>query len=241
MSRARGRPFYIDGVRHEGPPALQDEYNVIGFRNPCAAWKQDGPQEHCQVQRAGRRGQGVAPVPQLVLVHESHCGVGKPAPCSDGRVQQLLLRWEQGKVDSSAHQLRIGRSVYSQALRGYFEEKELFSDEEQFRVQQLMQELSKYSRFQDPELKQKEAHINKLEGLALVAHLRRLLKDKEVKQLRVMIAIDSQVLLYANRKGKESVKTHQPIAQKADGAAALHRRLCLPDLDPVGMELCRQP
>lgn len=31
MSRARGRPFYIDGYRYEGPPALRDEWNVMGF------------------------------------------------------------------------------------------------------------------------------------------------------------------------------------------------------------------
>ena len=31
MSRARGRAFYIDGQRYEGPPALRDERNVMGF------------------------------------------------------------------------------------------------------------------------------------------------------------------------------------------------------------------
>ena len=31
FSRARGRPFYIDGYRYDGPPALRDEKNVMGF------------------------------------------------------------------------------------------------------------------------------------------------------------------------------------------------------------------
>ena len=33
FSRARGRPFYIDGKRYEGPRALRDDSNVMGFRN----------------------------------------------------------------------------------------------------------------------------------------------------------------------------------------------------------------
>ena len=33
MSRARGRPFYINGERHEGPPALRDEWHVMGFQH----------------------------------------------------------------------------------------------------------------------------------------------------------------------------------------------------------------
>eukprot|EP00435_Cladocopium_sp_Y103_P018039 s52_g4.t1 len=39
MSRARGKPFYIDGVRHEGPPALRDEYNVMGRFYPQLRYK----------------------------------------------------------------------------------------------------------------------------------------------------------------------------------------------------------
>ena len=31
MSRARGKLFYIGQYRYEGPPALRDEYNVMGF------------------------------------------------------------------------------------------------------------------------------------------------------------------------------------------------------------------
>ena len=31
MSRARGKPFYIGQYRYDGPPALRDEYNVMGF------------------------------------------------------------------------------------------------------------------------------------------------------------------------------------------------------------------
>ena len=31
MSRARGKPFYIGQHRYDGPPALRDEYNVMGF------------------------------------------------------------------------------------------------------------------------------------------------------------------------------------------------------------------
>ena len=31
MSRARGRPFWIGNQRYDGPPALRDEYHVMGF------------------------------------------------------------------------------------------------------------------------------------------------------------------------------------------------------------------
>ena len=33
MSRARGKPFYIGGKFHRGPPALRDERHVMGFPN----------------------------------------------------------------------------------------------------------------------------------------------------------------------------------------------------------------
>ena len=31
MSRSRGKPFYIGGVYHTGPPAVRDENHVMGF------------------------------------------------------------------------------------------------------------------------------------------------------------------------------------------------------------------
>lgn len=33
FSRARGKPFWVDGYRYLGPPALRDERNVYGFSN----------------------------------------------------------------------------------------------------------------------------------------------------------------------------------------------------------------
>ena len=51
-----------------------------------------------------------------------------------------------------------------------------------------------------------EAHINELETQALVAHVRRLLREEEVKQVRLMIVVDSQVLFYAIRKGRSPSK-----------------------------------
>ena len=51
-----------------------------------------------------------------------------------------------------------------------------------------------------------EAHINELETQALIAHVRRLLREDEVKQVRVMIVVDSQVLFYAIGKGRSPSK-----------------------------------
>ena len=51
-----------------------------------------------------------------------------------------------------------------------------------------------------------ESHINELEGQALVAHVRRLLREQEVTHVRVMVVVDSQVLFYAVGKGRSPAK-----------------------------------
>ena len=51
-----------------------------------------------------------------------------------------------------------------------------------------------------------ESHINELEGQALVAHVRRLLREQEVASVRVMVVVDSQVLFYAVGKGRSPAK-----------------------------------
>ena len=33
MSRARGKPFWLHGRKHAGPPALRDDKNIMGFKN----------------------------------------------------------------------------------------------------------------------------------------------------------------------------------------------------------------
>ena len=50
------------------------------------------------------------------------------------------------------------------------------------------------------------AHINELETQVLIAHVRRLLQEDEVKQVRLMIEVDSQVLFYAIGKGHSPSK-----------------------------------
>ena len=62
-----------------------------------------------------------------------------------------------------------------------------------------------------------EAHINELEGLALFAHVRRLLKSREVQQVKVMIVVDSQVLFYALRKGRSPSKRLNRLLKKLMG------------------------
>lgn len=47
-----------------------------------------------------------------------------------------------------------------------------------------------------------EAHINELEAQALVAHVKRLLREGENQCLRFLVVVDSQVLYYAVGKGR---------------------------------------
>ena len=47
-----------------------------------------------------------------------------------------------------------------------------------------------------------EAHINELEAQALVAHVKRLLREKENQGRRFLVVLDSQVLYYAVGKGR---------------------------------------
>ena len=51
-----------------------------------------------------------------------------------------------------------------------------------------------------------ESHINELEGQALIAHVRRLLREPDVKHLRMFIVVDSQVLYFAMGKGRSPAK-----------------------------------
>eukprot|EP00438_Fugacium_kawagutii_P026465 Skav202776 [mRNA] locus=scaffold326:329563:334590:- [translate_table: standard] len=59
----------------------------------------------------------------------------------------------------------------------------------------LWRETMSYKRKQD-------AHINELETQALVAHIRRLLKEPCVFKVKLMVIVDSQVLFYAVGKGR---------------------------------------
>lgn len=47
-----------------------------------------------------------------------------------------------------------------------------------------------------------EAHINELEAQALVAHVKRLLREEDNQCLRFLVVVDSQVLFYAVGKGR---------------------------------------
>ena len=51
-----------------------------------------------------------------------------------------------------------------------------------------------------------EGHINELEGQALIAHVRRLLREPGVKHLRMFIVVDSQVLYFSMGKGRSPSK-----------------------------------
>ena len=51
-----------------------------------------------------------------------------------------------------------------------------------------------------------DAHINELETQALIAHIRRLAREPDVRQTRLMVIIDSQVLFYALGKGRSPSK-----------------------------------
>eukprot|EP00435_Cladocopium_sp_Y103_P026272 s118_g6.t1 len=300
MSRARGRPFYVDGVRHEGPPALRDEYNVMGFRNlrgynavlvrhgnkmalksvtrckelddegkvfslehPYRSWfwymkatVELASRPHVQMVSnccfGGSREKWTAVLTNCealyLALHTPEC----PHDMQED-YQPYYDDWGQIQfpTEQEAEYPEGLADAYAGALHDHFTELGLFPDEEKFRVNQLMQELDKYSRFQDPELKLKvaqriyqlekplttgresealynllkyghyrgtdirlvvehnsakepvpypafrwlwketlafkwrqEAHINELEGMALIAHVRRLLKDKEIKQMR---------------------------------------------------------
>eukprot|EP00435_Cladocopium_sp_Y103_P039867 s1146_g10.t1 len=321
MSRARGKPFYIDGVRHEGPPALRDEYYVMGYRNlrrynavlvrhgnkmalksvarckdlddegkdfslehPYRSWfwymkatVELASQPHVRLAVfsnrcfGGGREKWTAVLTNCEAIYDA---LHTPECPHDMQVdyQPYYDDWDrvQFPTEQEAEYPTGLAETYAQALYVHFQVQGLFPNEEEFRVQHLMLELRKYSRFQDPELKLKvamriyhlekplttgresealhnllkyghyrgtdvrlavehnsarepvpypayrwlwrktlafmwrqDAHFNELEGLALVAHLRRLLKEKDVKKMRLMIVVDSQVLFYAIVKGRD--------------------------------------
>eukprot|EP00435_Cladocopium_sp_Y103_P027386 s51_g6.t1 len=51
-----------------------------------------------------------------------------------------------------------------------------------------------------------EAHINELETQAMIAHVRRMLREPDVQQVRLMVVVDSQVLFFAVGKGRSPSK-----------------------------------
>lgn len=51
-----------------------------------------------------------------------------------------------------------------------------------------------------------EGHINELETQALAAHIRRILREDGMQQVRVMVVLDSQVLYFALGKGRSPSK-----------------------------------
>eukprot|EP00438_Fugacium_kawagutii_P003576 Skav222553 [mRNA] locus=scaffold2837:372454:374148:- [translate_table: standard] len=104
--------------------------------------------------------------------------------------------------------------AYAMALKEELVAKGRWPNDDRFRIGEIAKELTKYGRFDDEGLKRKamayrwkqDAHINELETQALVAHVRRLLKETAVSQIRVFVVIDSQVLFYCLGKGRSASK-----------------------------------
>lgn len=46
-----------------------------------------------------------APIPELLVVYETNCGVGRAPGCAYGSVQQLLFWWPASEVDRDFDQL----------------------------------------------------------------------------------------------------------------------------------------
>ena len=320
MSRARGRPFWINGVRHEGPPALRDESNVMGFKNlrglNAVRVRQGNKMGLKSIERCKKLHQQdkvftlehpwrsflwymkatveLASLPGVRMAVFSNCCFGgrrekwtavltncpeiyeelRCPDCPHGMQDDYQPYYDdEGWViyptEKEAEYPEGLCSAYAQGLKRYLQRIGKWPNEADHRVQQIAQELEKYSRFQDEDLKQKvaqrvyeleekltqgnesrslyellrnghyrgtdirlfvehqqhkemvpypayrwlwkdvlsfksnqEAHINELEAQALATHVRRLLKQRDIHGLRVMIVIDSQVLFFALGKGR---------------------------------------
>ena len=73
-----------------------------------------------------------------------------------------------------------------------------------------------------------EAHINELETQAMIAHVRRLLKEEDVQQVRLLIVIDSQVLFYAIGKGRSPAKRINRLLRRLTALALMGDLYILP-------------
>lgn len=324
MSRARGKPFKIDGRWVSGPPALRDERNVMGFKNLRGQLAVQVRQGNRMALRSVKRcyelhSKGkifslehpwrsfiwymnatveLASLPGVRMAVFSNCCYGgsrrkwtavltnsrrlfealhKPE-CAHGSWDDYQPYYDdQGRIQYPTEQeaeYPVGLcEEYAKALRAEMEDRQLWPDDEAFRVQQIAGELTKYSRFADEELRSKvaqrikdmedqlvtgkeaearymllnnghyrgtdvrfavehqaqrelvpypayrwlwrdslsykwkqEAHINELETQAMIAHIRRMMREPDVKQVRLMVIVDSQVLFYAVGKGRSPSK-----------------------------------
>ena len=322
MSRARGRPFWIEGRRFEGPQALRDEHNVMGFKYLKG-------QEAVQVRQGNKM--ALASVARCVELDDQGKWFGLEHPYRSflwymkptvelARRQNVKMaifsnccfggqrrKWtayltNNSEVYEALHRpqcphgkdsgldytpyLQAGRVVYpteeeaeyphglcealARVYRRIFkiDELALYEDRKQ-RLDQIQQELSKYHRCEDTELRMQiaravlemeercntgyeqshvnwllshghyrgadirlaveyhgakqlvpypagrwvwrdvlsfkwriEGHINELEAQALFAHARRVLRDPQMRHVRLMVVIDSQVLFFALGKGR---------------------------------------
>eukprot|EP00435_Cladocopium_sp_Y103_P035566 s1373_g9.t1 len=324
MSRARGKPFYLEGRWVKGPPALRDERHVMGYPNlrgfQAVQVRQGKRMALKSVKRCKdlhERGKvftlehpyrsfiwfmnatvELAALPGVQMAVYSSCCFGgrrekwtailtnspciyeelhKP-DCTHGLLDDYQpYRDEQGVVryptEAEAEYPSGMCQAYARGLRREMETRNVWPDDNDFRLQKLGNELLKYSRFTDDELRLKvaqrilrmedqlvtgreneariyllnnghyrgtdvrlavehqaqrelvpypayrwlwrdmlsfrwkqEAHINELETQAMIAHIRRLLREPEVQQVRLLVIIDSQVLFYAVSKGRSPAK-----------------------------------
>ena len=332
MSRARGKPFWIGGRRYDGPPALRDEANVMGFKNlrgynavavrqgnkmalrsvkRCKNLDEQGKKftlEHpwrsfiwymqATVELASRPGVRMAVFSNCCFggrrqkwtalltnceevyeeLHTPDCPHGmtddyQPFFNDDGYVEyptEQEAEYPQGLCEA-----------YARAAVAYLKANGKWPKRDEFRAQQIAGELEKYTRFEDGDLRLKvaqrilqlenklipgqeatalydllrnghyrgtdvritvehqqqremvpypayrwlwrnalsfrfkhDAHINELEGHALAAHVRRLLKEPDTRQLRVMVVLDSQVIFYAVSKGRSPSRRLNKILRK---------------------------
>ena len=81
------------------------------------------------------------------------------------------------------------------------------------------------------------SHINEFEAQALVAHLKRILRDASNFGSRHMFIVDSQVLYFALGKGRSPSRRLNRIL-KSNSPSTDGRCVCFPCLDVVGLEPC---
>ena len=346
MSRARGRPFLLEGQWIKGPPALRDERNVMGFNNLKGHQAVQVRQGNRMALRSVKRCKELhekgkvftlehpwrsflwymkatvelASLPGVQMAVFSNCCFGgqrqkwtavltnsrhifealhKP-DCDHGLTQDYQPFYDQDGViqyptEMEAEYPQGMCQAYAQSLREEMLERGLWHEEKAFRVRQLGNELVKYSRFTDEELRTKvalhifemeeqlvtgkenearhcllqnghyrgtdvrfavehqaqrelipypayrwlwrdtlsyrwkqEAHINELETQAMIAHVRRLLKEEDVQQVRLLIVIDSQVLFYAIGKGRSPAKRINRLLRRLTALALMGDLYILP-------------
>lgn len=206
LFEALHQPECPHGFSHDYQP-YYDEYGTIHFPTKEAEYPWGLCQAYAQAMKQAFQAQGKWPSPEPFQIARIERELTKYSRFGDAdlkrkvaeRIAQLEKELVTGKESEALSRLLAMGHYRGTDIRMTVEHNAVRELVPYPAYRWLWRDTLSYRWKQD-------SHINELETQALIAHIRRLLKDPGVLQMRLMVIVDSQVLYFAIGKGRSPSK-----------------------------------